>query len=124
MSGISSRRYSRHSWIAIWIEAAVGIARMAPMIPNRVLPKRTATRTTNGLDLGRPLLDLGLDHVVLDLLVGDREHDPDDQRDREVDEEHHDRDQEGGDRGADHRDQVEEEDEHGQRPRERGAEDR
>ena len=32
---------------AIWIEAAIGIARIAPRIPKRVLPKSTATRTMN-----------------------------------------------------------------------------
>ena len=42
------------------------------------------------LHLDSPLLDLRLDHVVLDLLVADRPDDPDDQRHREVDEQHHD----------------------------------
>ena len=115
-----SRRYSRYSWIAIWSVAAVGIARIAPRMPNRVLPKRTATRTTNASILVARLIRA--DHVVLDLLVDDCEHHPDDQQtgkltnaatiatstDAIV---------------ADHRDQVEHEHHHRERARERHPED-
>ena len=103
--------------------AAVGIARIAPEDPEQGRAEEDRDEDDEGLDLGRPLLDLRLDQVVLDLLVDDREDHPDDQADREVDEDHHDRDEEGGDRRADHGDQVEEEDHHRQRPGEGGAED-
>ena len=43
-----SRRYSRHCLNVIWIAAAAGIASMAPMTPNSVEPKSTATSTTKG----------------------------------------------------------------------------
>ena len=70
------------------------------------------------LDLDRALLDLRLDHVVLELLIEDREDDPDDQADREVDEQHHDGDQDGRDRRADDGNQIEEGDDQRQGRRE------
>ena len=61
---------------AIWIEAAVGIASSAPRTPNRVAAEEDRDEDDEGLDLGRSLLDLRLDQVVLDLLVDDREDRP------------------------------------------------
>ena len=43
-----SWRYSQYSRMPIWIVAATGMAKRAPAIPNKVLPKRTATRTMKG----------------------------------------------------------------------------
>ncbi len=61
------------------------------------------------MELDRAPVYERLDQVVLDLLVDDQDHDPDDQTEREVDgERDHDPDQDPAERRTDQRDQVEE----------------
>ena len=95
-----SRRYSHHSRITIWIEAAIGIATSAPSTPEQRRAEQHRDQHDEPVHVHGALLDLRLDQVVLDLLVHDRPHRPQDRVGGEVAEQRDDADQHRRDRGA------------------------
>ena len=120
---MTSRRYSRYSWTRDLDRCRRRDREDRAEDAEQGAAEEHRDQDDERLDLRRPLLDLRLDQVVLDLLVDDREDHPDDQRDREVDEGGDDPDEHRADRRADHGDQVDDEDHHRQRAGERHPED-